>query len=98
MRKLNTVKKGIIIGSFAILGITTVSAQRDNDQRKEQLTFAELLEKFDKDGDLKLSIEEVEGPLKENFISIDTNEDGYITEEEFNNAPKPERKEKKERN
>ena len=46
-----------------------------------------------KDG--KLSVAEVKGPLKERFADIDTNEDGFITEEEFEKAPKPKKRRKR---
>ena len=47
---------------------------------------------MDKNEDGKLSKDEIKGPLKEDFSKVDTDEDGFITEEEFKNAPKPERK------
>jgi len=44
---------------------------------------------MDANEDGKLSEEELKGPLKDNFDKIDTDEDGFITEEEFDKAPKP---------
>ena len=45
--------------------------------------------------DGKLSKEEVKGPLKDHFDTVDADEDGFITEEELENAPKPKRRERK---
>ena len=39
-------------------------------------------------------LDEIKCPLKEDFSKVDADEDGFITEEEFKKAPKPERKEK----
>ncbi|WFO16446.1 hypothetical protein M601_001100 [Cellulophaga baltica 4] len=46
---------------------------------------------MDKNEDGKLSKDEIKGPLKDNFDAVDTDEDGFITEEEMKNAPRPER-------
>jgi Ca2+-binding EF-hand superfamily protein len=46
---------------------------------------------MDANGDGKLSKKEVKGPLQRDFAKVDTNEDGFITEKELENAPKPER-------
>ena len=72
------------------IGFATVSnAQRG---QKERPTFSQLVEKMDTNKVGKISESEVKGPLKDNFSVIDTDEDGFISEEEFNNAPKPKRK------
>lgn len=72
-----------------------VSAQGQQERKpKNPPTFSELLEEMDSGKDGKLSAGEVKGPLKEIFSKIDTNEDGFITKEEFDNAPKPERRER----
>lgn len=44
---------------------------------------------INKDG--KLSLEEVKGPIKNDFSKIDINGDGFITKEELEKAPKPNR-------
>ncbi len=46
---------------------------------------------MDTNDDGKLSKKEVKGPLKNNFLKVDTDEDGFITEEEMKKAPKPKR-------
>ena len=40
----------------------------------------------------KLTKKEVKGPLKDDFDKIDTNKDDFLTKEELEKAPKPERK------
>lgn len=52
-------------------------------------TAAMMLKQMDSDGDGLLSAKEVKGPLANDFDKIDTNSDGFLSEEELNNAPKP---------
>jgi Ca2+-binding EF-hand superfamily protein len=49
----------------------------------------ELFMQMDTNKDDKLSVEEIEGPLKNDFDKVDTNKDGFITKEELTKAPKP---------
>ncbi len=76
-------------------GITFSNAQQKGGKQQKPPTFSELLKDLDKDGDGQLSKAELKGPLKDDFAKVDTNEDGFITETEFEKAPKPERKERK---
>jgi len=57
--------------------------------------FAQLLTEMDTDKDGKLASSEAKGPLKDNFSTIDTDGDGFITNAEFDKAPKPEGKKPK---
>ncbi|MBW2937408.1 EF-hand domain-containing protein [Aureisphaera sp. CAU 1614] len=87
--KTTNVKMGLLAVVFS-LGFATISTAQSRDRKpKTQPTYSELLEEMDSGMDGKLSAAEVKGPLKEMFGDIDTNEDGYITQEEFENAPKP---------
>ena len=43
------------------------------------------MERFDTNGDSKISESEAKGPLKNNFSNFDTNKDGYITQDELRN-------------
>jgi len=52
----------------------------------------ELLEQMDADKDGKISKNEAKGPLGEDFSKIDKNEDGFLSVEEIESAPKPDRK------
>ena len=46
---------------------------------------------MDANGDGLLSQSEVKGPLERDFATIDADKDGFITETEMKNAPKPQR-------
>lgn len=54
-----------------------------------------MIERHDQDGDNRLSSDEFPGP-DEHFNHIDTDGDGYISETEAQNAPRPGRNGKKE--
>lgn len=80
----------VVITVLLGLGFGAVtSAQGQERERREPPTFDQLLEKMDSSKDGKLSVAEVKGSLKKRFATVDTDEDGYITREEFENAPKP---------
>ncbi len=49
----------------------------------------ELFAKMDVNKDGKLSLEELEGPLKNDFSKIDTDGDGFLSRAEIEAAPKP---------
>lgn len=88
MRKTN-LKTGVIVMLF-FLGFVAVSGAQSQDRKpKNPPAFSELLKEMDSGKDGKLSAAEVKGPLKEIFSEVDINDDGFITEEEFENAPKP---------
>lgn len=67
----------------------------DRQERKGPPSSEEMIKEMDKDEDGQLSLEEVKGPLKDDFSKIDTNEDGFLSKEELDEAPKPERKGKR---
>ena len=87
---INTNKAKSIL-SFLILGICFSSnATPQNSQQGPPPKASELIKKMDTDGDGMLSSSEVKGPIADHFDDIDTNNDGLLTEEEIDNAPKPE--------
>jgi len=51
----------------------------------------EIFEKMDADNNNLLELDEIKGPLKNDFSKVDADSDGYISREELENAPKPER-------
>lgn len=51
--------------------------------------FSDLLAKMDANKDGKLAKSEIQGRLKDDFDKVDTDNDGFITETEFKNMPKP---------
>jgi len=77
---------------------TPTSTQQDTNtqqrpQRGEKPSAAGIIAKMDTNGDGQLSSSETKGRLAERFSTIDTNSDGFITPEELENAPRPERRE-----
>lgn len=88
-------KKIVYTAMVLCFGITLSNAQPQGGKQQKPPTFSELLKELDKDDDGKLSASEVKGPLEENFSKIDADEDGFITEEELENAPKPKGRERK---
>ena len=70
--------------------LTTLAQQRGGQgpdrQRPKPPSFEKLLEMMDRNEDGKLAKDEVEGPLTRDFSRIDTNEDGFITEAELQEA------------
>jgi len=90
--KTNKIKT---IGVTALFTIVLMAAGQtsfaQDKPQKERPTFEKLLGDMDANEDGKLSQDEVKGRLKENFDKVDADSDGFVTKEEFDNAPKPER-------
>ncbi len=59
--------------------------------QRGQPSIEQLFTDLDSNKDEKLSESEVKGPLKNDFYEIDSDYDGYITKEELEKAPKPNR-------
>lgn len=90
--KNNTLKTALLVFGTMLFFLNSVLGQSQNRQeRKELPTFEELIEEMDSNEDGKLSKDEIKGRLKKDFDRIDTDEDGFITEKEFEKAPKPKR-------
>ncbi len=89
------------LSAIAILTLISFgcSAQQNNSERPNHRqnrppSIEELFEKLDLNADNQLSVEEVKGPLTKDFLKIDVNGNGFISKEELENAPKPERRER----
>lgn len=67
------------------------SKRSEGGKKGERKTADQLITEMDGNSDGKLSKSEVKGPLKNDFSSIDTNNDGFISKQELENAPKPQR-------
>jgi Ca2+-binding EF-hand superfamily protein len=94
--KSSTIKTVILtFGAIVWMANDSLAQSQNKQERKEPPTFKELLKKMDENEDGKLSKSEIKGPLKDDFDKVDADEDGFITEEEFNDAPKHKRKERK---
>ena len=88
----NKIKSAVIIFGMALLFSNSTFAQSQKGQgAKTPPTFEELIKDMDANEDGKLAKDELKGPLKDDFSKIDTDEDGFISEEEFDKAPKPKR-------
>ncbi|WP_432410842.1 EF-hand domain-containing protein [Rasiella sp. SM2506] len=83
-----------VVCCMAVAGVSNAQPHQNNEQ-KEPPTYAALLKQMDKNDDGKLSKSELKGPLKNDFSKVDTNEDGFITKKEFEKAPKPKGRERK---
>ncbi|MGJ8685196.1 MAG: hypothetical protein ACSHWW_11260 [Nonlabens sp.] len=71
---------------------TTEESSSNRPQRGQEMPdAATIIQQMDANKDGKLSLEEVKGPLKNDFSKIDTNEDGFLSKEEIEKAPKPQR-------
>jgi len=87
--KSSTFKTIVLVFGLTVCMSNSSFAQSQDRQQKTPPTFSELVKEMDANEDGKLSEDELKGPLKDNFDKIDTDEDGFITEEEFDKAPKP---------
>lgn len=85
----------VITSLVFVLGcmVSCKSAQQENNRQGEDKqgppTVDQLFEQMDANKDDVLSEKEVKGPLANNFEEIDTDDDGFLSKEELNNAPKP---------
>nr|WP_321233176.1 EF-hand domain-containing protein [uncultured Psychroserpens sp.] len=86
----------LVFGIALFISNSSFGQQGNKDDRKEPPTFEQLLKEMDKNEDGKLSKKEIKGPLKKHFAKVDIDEDGFITEKEFEKAPKPKRGGRKE--
>lgn len=86
-----SVQVSMALLTVSLFAVSTQSYGQNPEQKgkHEPPNYAALLEKMDSNKDGKLSKDEVKGPLKDGFEKIDTDEDGFITEAEFEKAPKP---------
>lgn len=79
----------IITCLFALVSNGQPSNRGQNKQQRPSVE--ELFKMMDANEDGKLSLEEVKGPLKNDFSKVDVDENGFITKEELEKAPKPNR-------
>lgn len=80
-------KTAVVTAGMLLLSSITANAQVPGQAPSVDAIF----EKMDVNKDGKLAADEVVGPLKEKFTLIDADADGFITKEEMESAPKPEK-------
>lgn len=97
--KSTRIKTLIFTIGLALFTINISTAQsRERQERKGPPSYEQLLKEMDANEDGKLSKKEIKGPLKDDFAKIDLDKDGFISEEEFKKAPKPNRRGRKQEN
>lgn len=89
----------IKIRNLIVLGLMVLMISCDSNRKEQQEdvdlkrpSTSKIMKEFDADGDGKLSVTEVQGPLADDFSSIDSDSDGYVTKTELENAPRREPK------
>ena len=70
---------------------TSSENKRPSNEMVSAPNFYTILEQMDGNSDGKIALSEARGPLEKEFSNIDRNGDGFITNAEFQNAPKPEK-------
>ena len=81
--------KNISLSLIALVTLFSCKAADEEDtiMNHEKPNLEELFSRFDANKDSKLSLEEVEGPLKKDFERMDANKDGYLTKDELSKKP-----------
>lgn len=94
---MKNLKKETIALGILLLATTVTFAQREEKGERPDgpPNTDQIFKDLDRNEDQKISLKEVKGPLKKDFNKIDLNEDGFITKEELEKAPKPKRREKR---
>lgn len=90
--------KKIILNFSLVLTFLSIQscafAEKQPDTEKHQggpPSVEEIFKQMDANKDGKLSIDEVKGPIKNDFSKIDIDGDSFITKEELQKTPKPDR-------
>ncbi|MGJ8593556.1 MAG: YHYH protein [Aquaticitalea sp.] len=80
---------------LTVFTLTLLMSCKSNQEKKEQQepngqrpSSAQLISEMDSDEDGKLSKNEVRGPIADDFMTIDSDNDGFLTIEELNEAEK----------
>lgn len=90
----------LAIGCSSQKEVATTTDNRPNQrggQRQSPPSVDDIF-KMDANQDGKLAKSEVTGRLEKDFVTIDTDGDGFITKTELENAPKPQRGQRPQKN
>ncbi len=78
------IKVAAFVAVVCLLQTETVYGQNESERGAQPPpSFTELLKDMDTNKDGKLAKSEVKGPLKNDFDTLDANNDGFITKSEF---------------
>jgi Ca2+-binding EF-hand superfamily protein len=91
--KLSVLSFGIAL--FTSNALCSQNQNKDKSKERRPMNVDQMFERMDVNKDGNLSLEEVKGPLKNDFAKVDTNEDGLISKAELEKAPKPKMNKKK---
>ncbi|MFV1448008.1 EF-hand domain-containing protein [Maribacter sp. HS] len=84
--------KKIVLTMFALTLIFSCKTNQENKERQqpdgERPTSSQLISEMDADKDGKLSMDEVKGPIANDFENIDSDNDNFISLEELDKAEK----------
>lgn len=90
--KKNILNFGLVLTLLSVQSCAFAAKQPGSDKPQGgPPSVEEIFKQMDANKDGKLSIDEVKGPLKNDFSKIDTDGDGLITKDELQKAPKPDR-------
>jgi Ca2+-binding EF-hand superfamily protein len=79
----------VTVIALAIIGCSSSKRATDSTTKTSAPNTSQIMTEMDSNKDGKLSMDEVKGPIKNDFSKIDSNSDGFISKEELNKAPKP---------
>lgn len=84
--------KKTVLTMFALILIFSCKTNQENKERQqpddERPTSSQLISEMDADKDGKLSMDEVKGPIANDFENIDSDNDNFISLEELDKAEK----------
>nr|WP_321233174.1 YHYH protein [uncultured Psychroserpens sp.] len=81
----------LVTNEFPYVSRCLMGEVQQQEQQKGRPSLDQIFEEMDENNDEKLSQKEVKGPLANSFSKIDANDDGFITKEELEKAPRPKR-------
>ncbi|WP_413283387.1 hypothetical protein [Vibrio sp. MA40-2] len=87
MQKHSSIKTTIAVFTASCIGLTTLFAYANTEEPSQGKMPPPKFEDMDINSDGQLSLDEVKGPLAQDFDKFDSNGDGYLSEEELPAPP-----------